>query len=97
MGIGQFGSNSFNYAAVLNALASDTNTNILSTPTLVTLDNEEAEIVIGENVPFVTGSFSSTGAASGAVNPFQTIQRQDVGLTLKIKPQINEAMPCGWR
>jgi len=62
VGIGQFGSNSFNYAAVLNALASDTNTNILSTPTLVTLDNEEAEIVIGENVPFVTGSFTSTGA-----------------------------------
>ena len=53
---------SFNYLAVMNLLASDANTNILSTPTLVTLDNEEAEIVIGENVPFVTGSFSSTGA-----------------------------------
>ncbi|HDN69508.1 MAG TPA: type II secretion system protein GspD [Gammaproteobacteria bacterium] len=90
VGIGQFGSNSFNYAAVLNALASDTNTNILSTPTLVTLDNEEAEIVIGENVPFVTGSFTSTGAGDSASNPFQTIQREDVGLTLKIKPQINE-------
>ncbi|HYQ72189.1 MAG TPA: type II secretion system secretin GspD, partial [Gammaproteobacteria bacterium] len=81
---------SFNYVAVMNALASDANTNILSTPTLVTLDNEEAEIVIGENVPFVTGSFTSTGAADGATNPFQTIQREDVGLTLKIKPQINE-------
>jgi len=90
VGFGRFGSNSFNYAAVLNALASDTNSNILSTPTLVTLDNEEAEIVIGENVPFVTGSFSNTGATSGATNPFQTIQREDVGLTLKIKPQINE-------
>jgi general secretion pathway protein D len=90
VGFGRFGSNSFNYAAVLNALASDTNTNILSTPTLVTLDNEEAEIVIGENVPFVTGSFTNTGATSGATNPFQTIQREDVGLTLKIKPQINE-------
>jgi general secretion pathway protein D len=75
---------------VLNALASDANTNILSTPTLVTLDNEEAEIVIGENVPFVTGSFTSTGAGDSATNPFQTIQREDVGLTLKIKPQINE-------
>jgi len=84
------GSNSFNYAAVINALASDTSTNILSTPTLVTLDNEEAEIVIGTNVPFVTGSFTNTGATSGSTNPFQTIQRQDVGLTLKIKPQINE-------
>ena len=81
---------SFNYLAVMNLLASDANTNILSTPTLVTLDNEEAEIVIGENVPFVTGSFTSTGASDGATNPFQTIQRQDVGLTLKIKPQINE-------
>jgi general secretion pathway protein D len=80
----------FNYVAVMNALASDANTNILSTPTLVTLDNEEAEIVIGENVPFVTGSFTSTGASDGATNPFQTIQREDVGLTLKIKPQINE-------
>ena len=83
-------SGSFNYLAVMNLLASDANTNILSTPTLVTLDNEEAEIVIGENVPFVTGSFSSTGANDGATNPFQTIQREDVGLTLKIKPQINE-------
>ncbi len=83
-------SGSFNYVAVMNALASDANTNILATPTLVTLDNEEAEIVIGENVPFVTGSFTSTGASDGATNPFQTIQREDVGLTLKIKPQINE-------
>jgi len=80
----------FKYAAVMNALASDAGTNILSTPTLVTLDNEEAEIVIGENVPFVTGSFTSTGAGDSATNPFQTIQREDVGLTLKIKPQINE-------
>ena len=81
---------SFNYLAVMNLLSSDANTNILSTPTLVTLDNEEAEIIIGENVPFVTGSFTSTGANDGATNPFQTIQREDVGLTLKIKPQINE-------
>ena len=89
LGVGRTNS-SFNYLAVMNLLASDANTNILSTPTLVTLDNEEAEIVIGENVPFVTGSFTSTGAADGATNPFQTIQREDVGLTLKIKPQINE-------
>ena len=80
----------FNYLAVINMLASDGNTNILSTPTLVTLDNEEAEIIIGQNVPFVTGSFTSTGAGNDATNPFQTIQREDVGLTLKIKPQINE-------
>jgi len=90
LGLGDVGRNQFSFAAVLNALASDANTNILSTPTLVTLDNEEAEIVIGRNVPFVTGSFTSTGASSGSTNPFQTIQREDVGLTLKIKPKINE-------
>ena len=89
LGVGSTGG-SFNYLAVMNLLHSDATSNILSTPTLVTLDNEEAEIVIGENVPFVTGSFTSTGANDGATNPFQTIQREDVGLTLKIKPQINE-------
>jgi general secretion pathway protein D len=90
LGFGDINRNDFSYVAVINALASDANTNILSTPTLVTLDNEEAEIVIGRNVPFVTGSFTSTGASDGATNPFQTIQREDVGLTLRIKPQINE-------
>ena len=91
LGGGKFDPDSnFNYLAVINLLASDSDTNILSTPTLVTLDNEEAEIIIGQNVPFVTGSFTSTGAGNDATNPFQTIQREDVGLTLKIKPQINE-------
>ena len=65
--------------------------NILSTPTLLTLDNEEARIVIGQNVPFVTGSFTNTGGGNnGSVNPFQTIERKDVGLTLRVKPQISE-------
>jgi general secretion pathway protein D len=83
--------NSFNYLAVVNALASDANSNLLSTPTLVTLDNEEAEIVIGSNVPFVTGSFTpDVGTGASTANPFQTISREDVGLTLRIKPQINE-------
>jgi general secretion pathway protein D len=82
--------NSTNFVGLVQALASDANTNILSTPTLITLDNEEAEIIIGENVPFITGSFTSTGAGDSATNPFQTIQREDVGLTLKVKPQINE-------
>jgi general secretion pathway protein D len=89
-GVGKLGSNGTNFAAVMQALASDGDANILSTPSLLTLDNEEAEIVVGQNVPFVTGSFTSTGAAQGSVNPFQTIERQDVGVTLKIKPQINE-------
>jgi general secretion pathway protein D len=65
--------------------------NVLSTPNLLTLDNEEAKIVIGQNVPFVTGQFTNTGGGNnGTVNPFQTIERKDVGLTLKVKPQISE-------
>jgi general secretion pathway protein D len=64
--------------------------NVLSTPNLLTLDNEEAKIVFGQNVPFVTGQFTNTGSNNGSVNPFQTIERKDVGLTLKVKPQISE-------
>lgn len=65
--------------------------NVLSTPNLLTLDNEEAKIVIGQNVPFVTGQYTNTNSGgNGAVNPFQTIERKDVGLTLRVKPQISE-------
>jgi general secretion pathway protein D len=64
--------------------------NVLSTPTLLTLDNEEAKIIVGQNVPFVTGSYANTGASSTSVNPFQTYERQDVGLTLRVRPQISE-------
>ena len=78
------------WAILLRALEGDASTNILSTPTIVTLDNEEAEIVVAQNVPFITGSFTSTGASDGATNPFQTIERQDVGITLRLTPQINE-------
>lgn len=88
LGVGKFTGNN-KVGALLNALAADTSNNILSTPTLVTLDNEEAEIVVGQNVPFLTGQFTSAGS-TGSTNPFSTIQRQDIGLTLKIKPQINE-------
>jgi len=77
-------------AALITALNSDGKSNILSTPSLLTLDNEEAEIVVGQNVPFLTGSYSGTGGGSTPDNPFQTVQREDVGLTLKITPQINE-------
>ena len=77
--------------ALARVLASDSDTNILSTPNLLTLDNEEAKIVIGQNVPFVTGQFTNTGSGTGgSVNPFQTIERKDVGLTLKVKPQVAE-------
>jgi general secretion pathway protein D len=75
-------------AAVAHLLQSQTNTNIISTPNLVTLDNEEAKIIVGSNVPFITGSFTNTGTAT--TNPFQTIERKDVGITLRIKPQIGE-------
>ncbi len=78
------------FGILLKALGSDAATNILSTPTLVTLDNVEAEITVGQEVPFLTGQFTSTGTNTNSVNPFQTIERKDVGLTLKIKPQINE-------
>jgi general secretion pathway protein D len=65
--------------------------NILSTPNLLTLDNEEAKIVIGQNVPFVTGQYTNANSGgTGSVNPFQTIERKDVGLTLRVKPQISE-------
>ena len=75
---------------ILNALESDANSNILSTPSLLTLDNEEAYITVGQQVPFVTGSYTNTGTGNGAQNPFQTIERQSVGVTLKVTPQINE-------
>ncbi|MCK6417275.1 MAG: type II secretion system secretin GspD [Giesbergeria sp.] len=76
--------------ALANFLQNSGDANVLSTPNLMTLDNEEAKIVIGNNVPFVTGSYANTGGNSGAVNPFQTVERKDVGLMLRVRPQINE-------
>jgi len=78
-----------NLGLLVRALETDNNANILSTPTLLTLDNEEARIVIGQNVPFITGQYAISGAAT-TPTPFQTIERRDVGLTLRIKPQISE-------
>lgn len=78
-------------AGLARFLESNADGNVLSTPNLLTLDNEEAKIVIGQNVPFVTGQFTNTGAGGGGtVNPFQTIERKDVGLTLRVRPQISE-------
>jgi general secretion pathway protein D len=80
--------------ALARALTSKDLGNVLSTPNLLTLDNYQAKIVVGQNVPFITGSFATpsavAGTTTGAVNPFQTIERKDVGLTLRIKPQISE-------
>ena len=75
-------------AAIAKLLQTQAETNIVSTPNLITLDNEEAKIVVGENVPFITGQFTQTGGAT--TNPFQTIERKDVGITLRIRPQIGE-------
>ncbi|NNM82199.1 MAG: type II secretion system secretin GspD [Burkholderiales bacterium] len=83
-GVGQI----LNLGLLARALQTDANANILSTPNLLTLDNEQAKIVVGQNVPFVTGSYAQTGGATTAT-PFTTYQRQDVGLMLKIKPQIS--------
>ena len=90
IGIGRIVDGGTSFAAILSALRADATTNIISTPTIVTTDNEEASLNIGQEVPFLTGSFTSTGTAGGAVNPFQTIQREQVGVKLTITPQINE-------
>ena len=76
--------------ALANFLENTGDANVLSTPNLLTLDNEEAQIIIGNNVPFVTGSYANTGGSGGAVNPFTTVERKDVGLMLRVRPQINE-------
>jgi len=78
----------WNIGALARFLETKADANILATPNMVALDNEEAKIVVGQNVPFITGSF--TTGTSGANNPFQTIERKDVGLTLRIKSQIGE-------
>jgi len=78
------------YGALVKALASDAATNILSTPSLVTLDNEEAKIEVGQSVPELTGSYANSGSSNSSVNPFQTIDREDIGLKLGITPTIGE-------
>lgn len=85
---GRAGDNSTGIAGLLTAIAETRSTRLLSTPSILTLNGQEAEIVVAQNVPFVTGQFSQVG--QGAVSePFQTIERQDVGLTLNVTPQIN--------
>lgn len=85
------GTEVINLVGLARALESQSDANILSTPNILTMDNQEAQIVVGQNVPFVTGAYSKTGDSGGALNnPFQTIERRDVGLTLRIKPQITE-------
>ncbi len=91
IGIGRLGSAAgVDFAAVIRALRGDSTTNIIAQPSLTVLDNQEAQIKVTQEVPFVTGQFTNTGGNNnGSVNPFQTIQRQEVGTILKITPQIN--------
>ena len=84
------GTEVLNLSVLARALDSVSDANVLSTPNILTMDNQEAEIVIGQNVPFVTGSFAQIAQGTAVQNPFQTIERQDVGLRLNIKPQITE-------
>lgn len=90
LGLGRFKDSGFNFGMLLQALSSDTQANVLSTPSLLTLDNQEAEIIVGQNVPFVTGQYTNTGTSNSSTNPFQTIQRENVGIKLRVRPQINE-------
>ena len=91
-GIGRIAATGVNFAAMLRAIQGDSNTNVIATPSAVTMDNQEAELKVAQEVPFVTGSYTNTGNSdnNGNVNPFTTVQRQEVGTILKITPQINE-------
>ncbi|HSY06092.1 MAG TPA: type II secretion system secretin GspD [Steroidobacteraceae bacterium] len=90
LGIGRIGGNGLNFAAMLRAIRSDTDDNIIATPSAVTMDNQEAELKVAQEVPFITGQFTNTTAVTGGtVNPFQTIQREEVGTILKLTPTIS--------
>ena len=90
LGLGRLDDPNLNFVALIRALSGDSETNLLSTPSIVTLDNQEAEIIVGQNVPIVTGETAITGTTGAITNPFRTIERQDIGISLKVKPQINE-------
>ncbi len=92
LGVGQIVTNGLSWAALIRALQATGNTNIIATPSVLTLDNEEAEIKVAKEVPILTGSYTNQGitGSQGQVNPFQTISREEVGIILKITPQIND-------
>jgi general secretion pathway protein D len=93
LGVGKIVANGMSWAAIIRALQATGNTNIIATPSVLTLDNEEAEVKVAQEVPIVTGSYTNQGAGSGTgqVNPFQTVSREEVGIILKITPQINDS------
>ena len=92
LGVGRIVTNGLSWAALIRALQATGNTNIIATPSVMTLDNEEAEIKVAKEVPILTGSYTNQGitGSTGQVNPFQTISREEVGIILKITPQIND-------
>ncbi|MEJ0084307.1 MAG: type II secretion system secretin GspD [Pseudomonadota bacterium] len=92
-GIGRIAAGGVNFAAMLRAIQGDSTTNVIATPSAVTMDNQEAQLKVAQEVPFITGSYASTGNNGGGgndINPFTTVQRQEVGTILKITPQVNE-------
>jgi general secretion pathway protein D len=90
-GIGRIASSGVNFAAMLRAIQGDSTTNVIATPSAGTMDNQEAELKVAQEVPFVTGSYTNTGGNNnGNVNPFTTVQREEVGTILKITPKINQ-------
>jgi general secretion pathway protein D len=91
IGIGRLRDNGINFGAMIRALRTDDNVNVIATPSTTTLDNQEAELKVAQEVPFITGQYTnSTTTSSGTVNPFTTVQRQEVGTILKITPKIND-------
>jgi general secretion pathway protein D len=86
--VGRLAAGGLNFAAMIRAIRNDTDTNVIATPSTMTMDNQEAEIKVAQEIPFITGSFTNTGATNGATNPFQTVQRQEVGTILKVTPTI---------
>jgi general secretion pathway protein D len=90
LALGRLSAGGLNFAAMVRAIRNDADTNVIATPSMMTLENQEAEIKVAQEVPFITGSFTNTGAGGGAtgVNPFQTVQREEVGTILKVTPQI---------
>jgi general secretion pathway protein D len=90
LALGRIGESSLDFVTLIRALSGDSDNNLLSTPSIVTLDNQQAEIIVGENVPFITGEYTTSTSGTSSSNPFRTVERKDVGISLKVKPQINE-------
>ncbi len=86
--VARLSANGLSFAAVLQAIATSSDANLLSTPSILTLDNQEAKILVGQEVPFKTGTFTTN--ANGSDNPFTTIQRKDVGITLTVTPHVHD-------